>query len=230
MQAPLGDNQYSSLSTRFGKLGFYTLLCFALAGLIAGFAVGGFANRSASGSTANSGSSANNMPTIAGHSPNPTATATPENVQVGEPVIAAGDYTSPERADDSTSYTFSAQIVNKADNTPITATDVTCRFWLTADAQATADALSANNYAIPRSISGFNQPFPQEVTGALTFTAPSQQTQSCAANGKTRWTYTLNQGIHHGTYYLAVLADWKGIHYNWYMVAVAIHGADNDNH
>lgn len=229
MQAPPEGNQYSSTPARFGKIAFFTLLCFALAGLIAGFAVGGFANRSANGATANSGSSANNMPTIAGHKLNPTATATPENVQVGEPVIAAGDYTSPERADGSTSYTFSAQIVNKTDNTPITATDVACRFWLTDNAQATADALSANNYAIPRSLSGFNQPFPEEVTNAFVFAAPSRQTQSCVANGKTRWTYTLNPGIHHGTYYLAVLADWKGIHYNWYLVAVAIHGGDNGN-
>lgn len=202
-----------------GRIALYTLLCFSLAGLIAGFALGGFVGHARGGSTGNAG--ATGTASTTGHSPTPSVTSVQENVLLGPPVIGAGDYTSPEKADGKTSYTFSAQIVNKADNTPITATDVTCRLWLTDDADATTAALSANNYALPRSNS-FSQPFPHEIANALDFTPSSQQTQPCAANGKTHWTYALAPTVHHGRYFLAVLADWKGIHYNWYIVEIIV--------
>jgi hypothetical protein len=223
------DNQQRGLvRARSGSTTFYTLLCFSLAGLIMGFAIGGFAGHLSHSLSAGSGSSSS-LPTLTGHNPNAARTATPENIFLGVPRIAAGDYTSPETADGTTSYLFAAQIVNKADQKPITATDAVCRLWLTTDLQGTSDALSANNFALPRNLASFHQPFPQEIEGALTFSSSSPQTQPCAVNGKTKWSYTLASSVPSGTCYLAVLADWKGIHYNWYMVAIKVYGNGNGN-
>jgi hypothetical protein len=227
MQAWPGDNQRGSSSQRPAKIALYTILCFSLAGLIAGFALGGFTGRAPSAHSGGSGPAITRTPSIVAHSPNPSATRVPENVLLGVPLVGAGDYTGSEKADGTTTYTFSAQIVNKAGNTPITATDVTCRLWLTEDANAMAAALSNNNYALPRTPSSFDQPFPHETANALNFAPSSPQTQPCSAQGKTSWTYTLAPSLHHGTYFLAVLADWKGIHYNWAMVEISVSKGNN---
>lgn len=224
MQAWPGDNQRGS----GGKIALYTFLCFSLAGLIAGFALGGFTGRVPGGRADSPGLAATRTPSITGHTPGPSATRAPENVLLGVPMVGAGDYTGSEKSDGTTTYTFSTQIVNKGDNTPITATDVTCRLWLTNDADATSAALSANNYALLRTSSSFNQPFPHEAANALHFASSSPQTQSCSAQSKTSWTYTLSPALHHGRYFLAVLADWKGVHYNWAMVAISVPKASNE--
>lgn len=217
-----GDNQHNTGRQRFGKISFYTLLCFALAGLIAGFAIGGFAQHNADGSTAHSGSSISSTSSRNGHSPNSLTSPTPGDVFLGVPAIAPGDYSPHEKADGATSYRLAAQIINKNSNTPITATDVVCRLWLTDDAHAMAAALSDNDYQIPRTISSFDQPFPHEIAGALNFASASEQTHPCASNGKTSWSYTISSTVQPGTYYLAVLADWRGRHYNWYMAAINV--------
>ena len=148
---------------------------------------------------------------------------------LGVPGVAPGDYSSPESSDGATPYQFATQIVTKAAKTPITTTDVVCRLWLTNDAQGTTAGLSAQNYALPRNLTSFNQPFPGELAGALNFAPTTSQTQPCATNKKTTWTYILATGIPHGTYYLTVLADWKGIHYNWYFVAITVNDGGNEN-
>lgn len=223
MQAWPGNNQRGS----GGKIALYTFLCFSLAGLIAGFALGGFTGRAPGGLVGGPGPATTRTPAITGHTPNPSPTSAPENVLLGVPVVGAGDYISPEKANGATTYTFSAQIVNKENNSPITATDVTCRLWLTDDADAMSAALSNNNYALLRSPSSFNQPFPHEVANALNFASSSPQTQPCSARGKTSWTYTLSPELHHSRYFLAVLADWKGVHYNWAMVAISVPKGNN---
>ncbi|HEY0754145.1 MAG TPA: hypothetical protein VGD98_09305 [Ktedonobacteraceae bacterium] len=222
MQTQPGGSQFGAARARLSATTFYTLLCFSLAGLLTGFAFGGFASHLLRGSSANLDAPGSSAPTLTRRSPASAQTQAPENIFIGQPAIASTDYTSAAIADGTTSYQFAAQIVNKADQTPLTATDVVCRLWLTNDLQATTAGLSANNYALPKNPSLFKQPFPSEVQDALAFTGPNIQTQTCATSGKTRWTYTLATALQSGTYYLAVLADWKGIHYNWYMVAVTI--------
>ena len=217
MQVESGENPRGSGKTRFGKFAFYTLFSFSLAGLIAGFAFGGFMGHFA-GKMAN----LSNVPTIPHQPARTSPTGGSEGIAPGDPVLGSGDYTSPQKADGSTKYKLSAQIVYKNTHTPLTAPNVTCRLWLTSDADATATVLSADNYAIPRTIASFAQPFPDEISGALDFAAPSQQTQPCSTKGKTTWTYTLSPAVQPGNYYLAVLADWKGVHYNWYMVAIKV--------
>lgn len=221
MQAAPGDKPRNSTTSRSSKITVYTLLCFSLAGLIAGFAFGGFLAHFSRKSPGVASKFATLTP-IGRHNPNLTQVS--ENIEPGEPVIGSGDYTSPEQAGGTTRYTLSVQAVNLANNTPITATDVTCRLWLTSDPNATAADLSANGYAIPKTLASFSQPFPHEVAGALNFASSSRQTQPCSAGRKTTWTYTISPSVPAGTYYLAVLTDWQGIHYNWYMVSIKILG------
>jgi hypothetical protein len=226
MQARPPNKQQVSTNQRAVTVATSTLLCFGLAGLIFGFAFGGFIGRSPGSSTASAKTPTASAPVISNHSPGVTATATPENVLIDTPSIGAGDYSTLETADGTTSYTFSAQILDKTTHQPIQATDVTCKLWLTDNNAATSDALKANNYAIPANVTNLNQAFPHETQGAFTFTS-STQVQACAANGKTTWTYTLSPTLKHGTYFLAVLADWKGKHYNWYLVQISVAKASN---
>ena len=218
--------QSGATSSRAGATTFYTLLCFSLAGLIMGFAIGGFAGHLAGMPMGGAGAPTTSEPSLIGHGPVSSRTAHAENILLGVPNIGADDYTSAETADNTTSYQLSAQIINKGDKTPITASDVVCRLWLTDDLDATMAGLNAGNFAIPRNPSTFSQPFPGEVAGVLNFSSSDSQTRPCATKGKTSWTYTLSSDVPEGTYYLAVLADWKGIHYNWYMVAIEVHNVD----
>lgn len=214
-----------AVHTRLSTTTLYILLGFSLAGLLAGFAVGGLAGHFLRGSNSSAGLLVSSRPMVIGHNSSPLVTAAPENISLGVPGVAAGDYTAVEIADGATGYQFSAQIIDKAGNTSHITGAAVCRLWLTDDPQATTDGLSADNYAIPRDLAAFNQPFPQEITGALNFAPASPQTQPCAANGKTSWTYALNPELPPGTYYLVVLADWKGVHYNWSLVAITTHNS-----
>ena len=220
MQAWPERNQLNTPQRSVRRVATYTLLCFALAGLIAGFAFGGFAQRLLSGANGNSPNANSSSPQVSQHN-SPAPSATVENIPLAVPDVSA--YSSAEQANGSTQYTVSAQIMNSATNTPIQTNDVTCRLWLTADQNATSDALKANNYALLTSVSKFDQPFPHEEQGALTFAASSKQVQPCAANGKTNWTHTLSNQIHKGgNYYLVILADWQGKHYNWSIRGIVV--------
>lgn len=206
-----------------GKITTYALLCFALSGLIIGFAIGGFAGHRSTTTLVSSHTPEVRTPSIAQRiTTTATATPVPENILPANPIIGSDDYTSPQKADGSTDYKLSASIMNKVTNKPVEVSTVTCRLWLTRDAQGTQQALSANNYALPKAINALDQPFPQEEAGAMEFHHSSKQVQPCSANKKTTWAYTLSPELRRGTYYLVVLADWKGKHYNWYMVQITI--------
>lgn len=196
----------------------YSILCFSVAGLIFGFVAGGFVGRSPR--TANTASKTT-LP-IVHHTPTPTviASPTPENVVLGNPLVTHISTT--EKADGTTSYTFSAQAVSKDTKTPITVTDVTCKLWLTQDNTAEDAALATGNYAVLRTVADLSQPLPLETVGAMNFTAPSTSVQPCAANGNTTWTYTLSSTLTPGTYYIYVLSDWKGRHFPWYASQIQV--------
>lgn len=211
-----------SARQRLSKVATYTLLCVALAGLIAGFAIGSFAEHNHNSATASLIASQLHKPSTIPHTPSATPVLSLENIQPDDPILRPGDFTTSEVADGTTSYRVSAQITDKSTGKSINATDVTCRLWLTQDTNATQSALNANDYALPKTISALSQPFPAEMQGALNFTGNSLQVQPCAAGGKTAWTYTLSPALTRGTYFLAILADWKGIHYNWYLVQITI--------
>lgn len=194
------------------------LLVFSLAGLIAGFAFGGLTSSKSRATTTNLPPPKKSSP-IVQVTTTVQPTATPENISLDAPIIK--NYTYAEHADGTTSYTFSAQPIDKITKKPINVSDVTCRLWLTTDLDATNKALKANGFALLKNVSGLNQPFPQEV--AITFTTPSGTgVQPCAANGPTNWTYTVPTTVTPNTYYLFILADWKGKHYNWFACQIKI--------
>lgn len=203
------------------KIMTYTILCFSMAGLIFGFATGGFWGR-APHPAVTTGSKT--TPTTVAHAPSPTATVTqaPKDVVLNPAIVT--HISSSEKADGTTSYTFSAQAVYKnPKDKPIDVPDVTCRLWLVQDNKAADAALTGptKDYTVLRNINNLNQPLPGEVVGAMTFT-PSNQVQPCNANGSTTWTYTLTPGIPPGTYYIYILTDWKGRHFPWYESQIQI--------
>ena len=212
-------NQSSSkLNPQTRKIATIAIVLFALSGLISGFAVGAFVrHKPATVTTHNTGSGSQSIVRVT--QPPPVITRTPEVVTLGEPQITYA--ISPETANDGTSYSLSALIIDKANN-PIQASDVTCKLWLTKDANVTSD-LESDNMARLESIGAIQQPFPGDV-GGLNFTT-TQQTHPCTSNGKTTWNYTVSSSVDPGVYYLVVLADWQGKHFTWRWVEVRIEKA-----
>lgn len=212
------------LSAQSRRIALMAILLFGLSGLLSGFAVGAFI-RPKPATTGTTGMGGATTP-VSHSTKTTTVTTPPENITVGYPVLSSGDYTYTETADGATTYSLSTQIVNEGTTTPIKATDVTCKLWLTHDGNIT-ELLSANNYALVRDYTHLSQPFADEVPDSLAFSAPSKQTQNCAAGGKTKWSYTLSTSLHTGHYFLVVLADWKGKHFNWSWVDINIKLAGN---
>jgi hypothetical protein len=208
------------LNAQSRRIAILAILLFGLSGLISGFAVGAFIHPKAAPTTGTTGPGGATSP-ASQTTKSSTKSTSSENVKVGWPILGSGDYTYRETADGTTAYSLSALIVKEGTHTPIQATDVTCKLWLTNDGHIN-DLLSANGYAIPRDSAHLSQPFADEVPNSLTFAAPSKQTQNCAAGIKTKWTYTLSSTVQPGQYFLVVLADWKGQHYNWSWVDITI--------
>ncbi len=193
MQTVYGQSS-SKLNPQTRKIATIAIVLFALSGLISGFAVGAFVHhRSATVTTHKTSSGLQSVVRI---TQPPVITRTPEVVTLGEPQIT--DFISSEMANNSTSYSLSALIIDKANN-PIQASDVTCKL---------------------QSIGAIQQPFPGDASG-LNFTT-TQQTQPCTHNGKTTWNYTVSSSVDSGVYYLVVLADWQGKHSSWRWIEVRI--------
>jgi hypothetical protein len=211
-QSPRGISQQSR------KIAVFAVLLFALSGLISGFAVGAFVRPRIGSGTTSTGSG---TPSGA-QSTKTSQSTTAEHINLDFPVI--GDFSYSEVANGSTSYIFTAQILDKSKN-PIQASDVMCKLWLTKNGNVNT-VLKADNAAIPRAIDQIQQPFPHEVANGLNFISPSQQVQRCTANGKTTWSYTISPSVGPGIYYLVVLADWKGKSYTWSWQSIKIKKAD----
>jgi len=189
------------------------IILFALAGLLSGFSVGAFV-RPGQRFQVNIPSQTATVPTTH-KTAIPTTTPGTEGPQfLGEPVIDNSQYA--ETADGSTPYSFTAHAVSKS-GAAITSSGITCKIWLTQDGKVsshiTADRL--------RSVDTLSEPFPKEVSGGMNFTAATPQTQMCN-NGQGQWNYTLSPALHTGTYYIVVLMDWSGIHYNWSWIAIKV--------
>jgi hypothetical protein len=204
------------------KIALALFVYIALAGLLAGLVLGGIVSRAAGRPVGTPTPAATRTLSITGHPPGLPVTPPSQEVAPGVPLIRPGDYTSQEKADGTTLYRFHAQIVTRMDRTQPSTSDVTCRLWLADGAGATTAALSNRNYAILRTPAAFERPFPHEVASALLFAPASPQTQPCASQGKTGWTYALAPTLHRSRYFLVVLADWQGVHYNWAMVAINV--------
>lgn len=212
MQTLTGQGTNNNVSTRSRTIALIAILLFAFAGLISGFAVGAFVRP-------------NQMPQVTGTNnvirpPSQGKTkTTPTTTRIhpellGEPVIDQVEYS--EIANGSTTYTFSTHAVDKHGQ-PLHKEGITCKLWLTQDEQVNSNMPTSRL----RAINTLAQPFPGEAVAALTFAPTTSQTQSCAA-GQSNWHYQLSSSLSSGSYYLVVLMDWSGVHYNWKWIQITV--------
>jgi hypothetical protein len=190
------------------------LILFAMAGLISGFAVGAFAHPNKAPSVIIPNQPTHALKTKVKQTPTATNVSL-QPISLGEPVIDS--YQPDEIANGSTTYTFTGHVVNKQ-NSLLRTSSVTCKIWLTKDGNVSPN-ITENRL---QSVSTLDQPFPKETHGALLFTAATSQTQMCQ-NGQGTWSYQIAPTTKPGQYYIVLLTDWNGIHYNWSWVAIRIH-------
>jgi hypothetical protein len=202
----------------------YILLFFSLAGLIAGFAFGGFFHPGSNTIANNIGPTTAQTPTQTPSDVTPTPTVQPV-VPLGLPQFKPFPTTN-ESATNSAPYTVGTQVVDKQDQ-PVHASDITCKVWLVQqipDKQAlsidTNILKAVSNLSSPISGTVNNQPAP-EVIG-LTFDPGTPQTGFCNPNGQMTWKYTIAPSLQPGTYDIVILTDWKGTHWNWSWVNIMV--------
>lgn len=199
------------------NLATYSLLFFALAGLIAGFAFGGFSN-ARSNQRGNTNLAKTHTPvaqTTTTVTPTPTP---PPNIELGIPSTIDLSASS-LKADGTTSYSLSIQAIDKH-RQAVHSPDIICKVWLVRqvpDKQTLSidkNTLKAvNNLANPITGTINNQPAP-EISG-LAFDPTTPQMHLCDSNGQMTWKFTVTPAVPPGDYDLVILTDWKGIHFNW---------------
>lgn len=207
------------------KVTTYTLILFAAAGLIAGFAFGGFSQLGAAGSHNNTNPVVKTtQPAQTPSAITPTPTVQPI-VPLGFPKFDPFPETN-EQVGQNTTYSIGIQVIDKQ-NKSIHATGITCKAWLVQqipDKQTlNIDQKVLKAYKdLDKPISGTinNQPFPE--VGGLVFDATTPQTGTCDENGRKTWKYTLTPTLAPGSYDIVILADWKGIHWNWSWVHITV--------
>lgn len=197
---------------------------FSLAGLVIGFAVGGLTH-SPGGTTNNTDPT--KKPVIAAQTTvtaTPTATPPPD-VTLGFPQFNPYP-TTPEKAAGGTQYTVTMLAVDKKKK-PVHSADVTCKLWLVP--QIPAGQTLDIDAKILKNVAGLSTPIAGTLNGQpmtelpyLSFTPTTPQTTKCGANGQATWNYTIAPTAVPGNYELVILADWKGVHYNWYWTDIAI--------
>ena len=196
------------------------VLLFALAGLMSGFAVGGFMH-SKSGQSSNTGAAGT---TSEGQSTQSSSSPTSHPKLLGLP---QNDLSSTDERANGTTYTLTTQAVDK-DNKPVHASDITCKLWLVqrippGDGKYIIRGSTLSDItAIQKPFTGYvgGQPF-EEVSG-LTFDSSTPQTHLCDANGRFTWKFQISSSVQSGEYDLVVLTDWKGVHYNWDWINIEI--------
>ena len=160
------------------------VILFALSGLITGFAFGAFVHFGAP-KTAHQNTGTTTVVQKSGGA-TPTATkAVPVVLPLGWPAITPSAYT--EIADGATAYSVTIQVTDQSNSKgpgkPISASGITCKIWLTKQADKTSDALNANHFAIPKDVNHIQNVLPDEVQGGLVFTT-TPQTQKSNARDK----------------------------------------------
>ena len=197
------------------------VLLFALAGLMTGFAVGGFIHSKSgqSSNTGTAGTGSNGQSTQSSSSP----TSHPKFLGLPQDDLSSTN----ERAD-GTIYTLTTQAIYKSDNKPAHASDITCKVWLVhrippGNGQYNIpDSILSNINAIQNPLTGsvHGQSF-EEVSG-LVFNSSTPQTHLCDANGRYMWKYQISSSVVPGDYDLVVLTDWRGVHYNYDWINIEI--------
>ncbi len=218
MQTLSGQGSANNLKNQSRAIAVISIILFAIAGLLSGFAVSAFTHPVQQQLANNTGTTLTPPQQKPAHTP--TATShTQQSFPMNPPTIQQAQYI--EIANDSTTYNVTAQAVDKKGQ-PIYSQSITCKLWLTEDSHVNANMPASRL----RAIDTLTQPFPKEAQDGLTFAEATPQTQPCNNNGQGQWSYTVSPSIKHGIYYLVVLMDWDGIHYNWSWVAINIKKGD----
>lgn len=206
----------NNVSSQSRTIAIVAIVLFAISGLISGFSIGAFIHPKLA--SAGVGLAAT-QPPIAQQTPVTSKTPpTQYPFVLGEPNIV--NYTYTEIANNSTSYTFTGQVVNSAGRA-VYKDGITCKIWLTKKGN-TIPVIDADNFARLKTIATIQNPFRQEVVGGLNFSSTTPQTQPCSGTGNTTWNYTVSSSVDPGIYYIVLLTDWNGIHFNWYSAGINI--------
>ncbi|HEY5004473.1 MAG TPA: hypothetical protein VII61_15025 [Ktedonobacteraceae bacterium] len=204
------------------------LLLFSVAGLASGFSVGAL--------TRTQQAKQNNAQTMPAIQPQAKQTAIPQAtktvdlmaVGIGCPKPITPIPSAIQKADNTTTYTLEAQIVDKSiekqsacgQGKALKVSGITCKIWITKDQDSLRNLKQTSNKLLT-DIKKLQGAFPHEKTNTLLFNGNSQ-VQNCNPNGTTNWKYSIASNTDPGTYFIAVLADWKGILQNWAWIQITV--------
>ena len=209
----VSSRRSNSLSSQSRRVAVFAVLLFALAGLISGFAVGGFVRPKIGGLGTTTG---NNINPIVQQTKTTTPVPTIKPEKLGFPKV--DHYSFKEFANGQTTYTVSIHAIDAAGQ-PLHVTGITCKLWLTKE-----QTLPQHNEWSP--VNALYNPVTGEIPGAFMFDSTTPQTHLCDANGAAAWKYQVAQSVNPGTYYLAIITDWAGVHYNIYWQLIQIKQQD----
>jgi hypothetical protein len=205
----LASRRSNSVSPQSRRIAVFAVLLFALAGLISGFAVGAFVRPKIGGigSTGN-----NNIGSIVQQTKTATPVSTIKPREMSYPHV--DHYSFREFANGETEYILSAHARDASGN-PLHVAGITCKLWLTRN-----QILPQHNEWSP--VGALYNPVTGEVPDSLIFDSSTPQTHLCDGNGAATWKYRVAQTVDPGTYYLAVVTDWAGVHYNiwWQLIQI----------
>lgn len=225
----VSSRRSSSLSSQSRRVAVFAILLFALAGLIGGFAVGGFVRPKIGGIGPSNSNTINNP--VVQQTKTATPASGPQPVRIPTPTI--DHFESPNIAN-GTVYNLTAHLENVLgrDGQPVHASNLTCKMWLISrvpDGQHVSipsDILtnvSSISNPITSQVASVSYP---EIQSSLVFDDTTPQTQSCRTDGEVKWQYRISTSATPGKYTLVVLYDWSGKHYNWSWADLTIRHAN----
>ena len=103
---------------------------------------------------------------------------------------------------------------------PLLASGITCKMWLTKDVDSLRNLSQTSNQMLTN-VKKLQNAFPNEKDNALLLNG-TNQIQNCNPNGATIWKYSIASATDPGTYFIAVLTDWKGLGWNWSWIGVTV--------
>lgn len=236
----LSSRTSNSLSPQSRKVAVFAVLLFALAGLISGFAVGGFVRPKIGGVGSTGGNNINNPVVQQTKTATPT-TSGPQPMKIPIPTI---DNVDTFNVPNGTTYTLTAHLdhVVGRDGQPVHAGNLTCKLWLIS--QVPGDQKVSIPSDILTNVSGLSNTFSVQATSrdgtplpgvsypeiqpGFVFNGSTPQTHSCRTDGEVTWRYQISPQATPGKYTLVVLYDWSGKHYNWYWVNITIRQAHSN--
>jgi hypothetical protein len=208
----LSNQRSNGLSPQTRRIAVFAIILFALSGLISGFAMGAFVRPKIGGITNNGNNSASI--TQQTKTANPGSVIRPQKMYYPK----VDHYSHLEHADGQTLYLFSAHATDVNGN-PLHAAGITCKLWLTKN-----QIIPEHNEWSP--VGALSNPVTGEIPNSLIFDSSTSQTQQCNGNGQAIWKYQVAQTVDPGTYYLAVVTDWAGVHFNIWWQEIEIKKAN----